>query len=296
VDFRKLYDLRRQSYGAALVLLNTSSQDEDNYKNPFEALLRFAAHNTIDGVTLVFPGQELGLSGTVVPPNQSVPSAGPPFGYDHYDIDSPSFPKPIPSFMSYNSMMPLWRQLQGDLGNATQLHDLYADINHARATSPALRSPYRVYLNLLNRVPSQQIFAVAKVQQLNADPAHSDVIFAFVNLTVAFDQETQPGNGFDLNVDTDGDGRNDFGIQPDHLYNVKNIAAYTGVDSHRASQWLWPAPRSGSDLLQNGLQLKVSRVPTDAAGWRTAPWEPQYLKLVDVSSHSSPDPSGPQHH
>jgi hypothetical protein len=286
-DFRKFYDLRHQSYGSTLILLNTSSQDEDNYKNPFEALLRFAANSTIDGVPMVFPGQELGLSGTIVPPNSSVASAGPPFGYDHYDVDSPVFPKPIPSFMSYNSMMPLWHQLQDDLGNATQLHDLYADINHARELSPALRSPYRVYLNLRNHAPNQQIFAVAKVERLNADPAQSDVVFAFVNLTVASDQETQPGNGFDLNVDSDGDGHNDFGIQPGHLYNVKNIGAYTGADSRRPSLWLWAIPRTGSDLLQNGIQVKVNRVPTDAPSWKAVPWEPQYLRLFDVSANSS---------
>src|SRR5260370_14374557 len=34
------------SYGQSLVLLNTSSQDEDNYKNPYEAPLPLPVHST----------------------------------------------------------------------------------------------------------------------------------------------------------------------------------------------------------------------------------------------------------
>jgi glycosidase len=289
-DFRRLYDERRQSYGATLILLNTSSQDEDNYKDPFEALLRFAANSTMEGVTMVFPGQELGLRGTIVPPNSSQPSQGPPFGYDVYMIDSPTFPKPIPSFMTYNSLMPLWRQLQAGQGNAPELHALYADINQAREHSPALRSPHRTWLNLRNHTPHQQIFSVAKLATLNADPAHSDVIFAFVSLTASTDQQTQPGNGFDVNIDADHDGRNDFGIQPDRLYNVRNLAAYTGVDPQRPQQWLWSTPRSGSDLLQNGIPVKLNKVPTEPSSWSTVPWEPLYLKLFDVTP-AAPQPA-----
>jgi glycosidase len=289
-DFRNVFEQRRQSYGAALTLLNTSSQDEDNYKNPFEALLRFAVNTTMAGVNMIFPGQELGLSGTVVPPNRSVPSVGPPFGYERYDIDSPVFPKPIPSFMSFNSMMPLWRQLQGHLGDAARLHDVYAAINHARGMSPALRGSERIFLDLRNHVPHQQIFSVAKLESLNASPTQSDVVLVFVNLTVGSDQETLAGNWFNLNVDTDNNGVNDFGIKADHMYNVKNIAAYTGMDARRRDIWVWPAARTGSDLLAKGIYVHLNRVPMDATSWKTAPWEAQYLKLFDVtrSGPSSP--------
>jgi len=286
-DFRNVYDARRNSYGAALTLLNTSSQDEDNYKNPFEALIRFAVNSSMAGVTMIFPGQELGLSGTVIPPHRSVPSAGPPFGYDRYDIDSPTFPKPIPSFMSFNSLMPLWLQLQNGVGNAAQIRDLYAAINHARSMSPALRGSERIYLDLRNRVPHQAIFSVAKLEHLNASPAQSDVVLVFVNLTVASDEGTMADNWFNLDIDTDKNGVNDLGIQPDHLYNVKNIAAYTGMDTRRQDAWLWPAPRSGRDLLANGIYVHLDKVPTGAAGWKTAPWEAEYLKLFDATSRAA---------
>ena len=283
-DFRNIYEERRNSYGPALTLLNTSSQDEDNYKNPFEALIRFAVNSTMPGVNMIFPGQELGLTGTVIPPQRSVASGGPPFGYDRYDIDSPAFPKPIPGFMSFNSMMPLWRQLQNGLGNAAKIHDVYAAINRARSVSPALRGSERIYLDLRNHASDQQIFSVAKLERLNASPAQSDVVLAFVNLTVSTDQETPEGNWFSLNVDTDNNGVNDLGILPDHLYNVKNIAAYTGLDAHRLDAWQWPTPRTGSDLLANGIYVHLNKVPADADNWSTAPWEAEYLKLFDVTS------------
>jgi hypothetical protein len=44
------------------------------------------------------------------------------------------------------------------------------------------------------------------------------------------------------------------------------------------------AARSGRDLLDNGLPVKLNRVPTNTHGWVTSPYEPQYLKLFDVGA------------
>jgi glycosidase len=276
--YRRIYNDRRQSYGSALVLLNTVTHDEDSYKNPYDGLLRYAANNTIDGVTLVAQGQELGLHGTVVPPGDSSSSAGPPFGYDRYD--SPFFGKPIPAFKTYNSMMPLWR-LDPKSGDTEHLSNLYAGIAKARAGSPALRSPNRVFLNQKNGSPNEQIFSIAKFERRNASPKDRDVVFAFVNLTAGSDQSTSVN--FDVDVDADNDGENDFGIVATHQYNVKNLAAYTGSDASRRDRFLWSTPRTGADLLQNGIFVKLNKVPANDAGWATAPYEPQYLKLFDVT-------------
>jgi hypothetical protein len=146
-----------------------------------------------------------------------------------------------------------------------------------------LRSPNSVFLNQKNGVASERIFGVAKFERRNASPKDKDVLFAFVNLTVGSDQSTPAGANFDLDVDEDGDGVNDFGILLDHQYNVKNIAAYTGADPSRRNNLLWSSPRSGADLLQNGIFVKMSRVPATETGWTTVPYEPQYLKLVDVA-------------
>ena len=286
---RQIYEQRRNSYGAALVLLNTSSHDEDNYEDPWEALFRFAVNSTLDGVTMIFPGQELGLRGTIIPPHDSNPGAGQPFGYDRYD--RPFFGKPIPGFKTYNSLMPLWRLDPGS-GDVEHLTNLYSAIGAARQSSRALPSANRVFLNLQDNTPHGQIFSVAKFERRNSGPDTSDVVFAFVNLVVSGNVATPPGNWFNVNVDVDGDHVNDFGIRPDRIYNVKNIAAYTGVDPHRRDVFLWGAGRRGSDILQKGIFIQLNRLPPDQAGWGTAPYEPQYLKLFDVTPQARHPRSG----
>jgi hypothetical protein len=272
-DFATLYQSRRQAYGDGLVLLNASSQDEDNYKDPYEAALRFAVNSASYGVTLIFPGQELGLRGTIVPPSRN-PTNIKPFGYD---VFQENFGKPIPDFENYNSMMPLWRQLNSNTGDAIHLHAFYAAVSQARHASPALRSENAWFLHLEGDAPENQIFGEGKVDKPGA--AASDVVFAFVNLTVGADSATPNGVGFDVNV-TGSDG-NVFGIRPDHTYNVRNIAA---ISDARRSDCLWGAGRTGAEVLQNGIFVSLNRVPTDEAGCASAPFEAQYLKLIDVTS------------
>jgi glycosidase len=279
-DFRAVYENRRGAYGAAPVLLNTSSHDEDNYKDPFEGFLRFAVNNTIDGIPLISAGQELGLTGMIIPPQDSVASAGPPFGYDRYESN---FGKLVPQFKTFNSMMPLWRRAGSGDSTSARIRDLYTAVGQARHGSPALRGAGRAFLNLKDGTPHGQIFSVAKFERRNADPKSADVVFAFVNLVVNASPATPQGNWFDVNVDADRDDVNDFGIRPGRLYNVKNIAAYTGSDPHRRDATLWLGNRDGSDLLANGIFVALWAVPSDDAGWARAPFEAQYLKLLDVT-------------
>jgi hypothetical protein len=275
-DFAALYGARRQAYGEALVLLNTTSQDEDNYKDPYEAALRFAINSAGYGATLIFPGQELGLRGTIVPPNGN-PTNNTPFGYDRFQIN---FGKPIPDFENYNSMMPLWRLLGGNTGDAVHLHAFYAAVSQARRASPALRSENAWFLNLKGNAPENQIFGEAKVDKPGG--AASDVVFAFVNLAVGADSATPNGVGFDVNIN--GSNGNVFGIRPDRTYNVRNIAAISDL---RRSDCLWGSGRTGAEVLQNGIFVSLNRVPTDEAGWASAPFEAQYLKLIDMTSNPS---------
>jgi outer membrane protein assembly factor BamB len=274
-DFQSLYNSRRASYGDSLVLLNTSSQDEDNYKDPYEAALRFAVNSTMYGVTMIFPGQELGLKGTIVP---AAPSAtgSQPFGYERFELN---FGKQIPQFKTYNSMMPLWRQLDRNTGDAIHLLALYSAISEARSASPALRSKEGWFLPLKRNPPQDQIFGVGKAEKAGADPASSDTVFAFVNLAVGSNGATPNGVGFD--VDIKAGQQNVFGISPNHTYNVKNIAA---LDPNRRNRCLWGGGRSGADVLQNGIFVSMNRVPADEEGWATAPYEAQYLKLIDTTS------------
>ena len=272
-DFVALYRSRHQAYGDALVLLNTTSQDEDNYKDPYEAALRFAVNSAAYGATLIFPGQELGLRGTIVPPDGN-PTGSQPFGYDRFQLN---FGKLIPDFENYNSMMPLWRQLARNTGDAVHLRAFYTAVSQARRASPALRSGNTWFLNLKGNAPENQIFGEGKVDKPGG--AASDVVFAFVNLTVGANSATPNGVGFDVNIN--GSDGNVFGIRADHTYNVRNIAA---ISEQRRSDCLWGPGRTGAEVLQNGIFVSLNRVPTDEAGWASAPFEAQYLKLIDVTS------------
>jgi glycosidase len=283
-DFVQIYERRRNSYGTAPILLNTTSQDEDNYQDPFQAVLRFAVNSTMDGVPMIFPGQELGLSGTIVPPRDSDPSAGAPFGYERYDVD-PVARKPIPQFKTYNSMMPLWQRLNQNNSQAIHLLALYSAIGQARSKSPALRSPNRAFLRPKQGVSNNRIFAVGKVETPNADPGTSDVVFAFVNLSLSSDVATQPTEQFNVNM-ADQDGKNLFGIRRDRVYNVKNIGAYRVSDAIRPERCLWGAGRSGEDILNSGIFVRLNKLPVADQDWDHAPYEPQYLKLVDAAANA----------
>ena len=280
--YRSIYDSRRADYGQALVLLNSSSHDEDHYNDPWEALIRYAVNSTIDGVPLIFPGQELGLSGTVVPPADTDGGVG-HFGYDRYETN---FGKPIPHFKKFNSLMPLWQKTQ--VGHASynyglaQLAPVFSGVGQARKFSAALRSSNRYYLNLTDTTPHGQMFSVAKFETRNGAPNFSDVVFAFVNIARNADPETTGGVQFDLNADVDANGVNDFGIKPARIYNVKNIAAY-GDSTRRDTFRVTPGSKTGAQLLSEGLYVKMNRVPTTDAAWATAPYEAHYLKLYDVT-------------
>jgi hypothetical protein len=87
---------------------------------------------------------------------------------------------------------------------------------------------------------------------------------------------TASGHPFDLSIDSDKDGKNDFGIQANRLYNLKNIAAL-GPD-----KWFLSKPVSGKDLLAHGLEIRLNRLPVTPDQWAAMPFEPLYLKLYDL--------------
>ena len=287
----------RSFYGDALILLNTTSQDEDSYRDPYQGALRFAVNSAMYGATLIFPGQELGLAGTILPPSgASDPSTGAPFGYDRYETD-PNFHKPIPQFLTYNSMMPLWRQLDRSGGDAHHLLAFYTAVSHARAGSAALRSKWSTTLRLRGGGTADNIFAVGKTAQPGGDPVQTDVVFALVNLKPTMASVTPPGRNF--NVDVPFGNANMFGIRRDHRYQVTNIAA---TEPNARKSCLWPASVMGGDLLRQGIYVSLNRLPSDEAGWATAPYEAQYLKLIDVTASpqtcgaTAPDAKGDDTH
>ncbi len=262
--YRTIFEDRRNAYGQGLVLLNTVSHDEDNYVDPWQAFIRYAVFGTIDGAPMIFPGQELGTSQE--------------WGYDLYEIN---FGKPVPHFKTYNSMMTLWGNNDYALN---QLAPAYSAINAAREFSPALRSNNRFFLNQTSGSPNEGIFSVAKFESRNASPVTSDVVFGFVNLN----RSVATNATFNLNVDADSNGANDFGIKPARKYNVKNIAAHTAQVPNRRDLWLWGgagAGFTGSTVLSNGVFVGLNSIPgASPSTWTNAPYEAQYLKLYDTTA------------
>ena len=262
-DYRALLEQRRTIYGQGLVLLNTTSHDEESYDDPWQAVVRMAVAGSVDGATMVFYGQELGISRT--------------YGFDLYESN---FGKQVPHFKRWNSMSPIWNNTNHGLD---QLYPVIAGINSARQASPALRSSNRYFLNQLGGATHPLLWAVAKYEERGASPAFRDVVFAYANL----DRDHGQSGWFDVNI-AEG-GTNLFGIRAGRLYNVRNLAAYAANDAAARTRWLWPGGgRSGNDVLASGLYASANPVPVSDGAWATAPYEAQYLKLYDVTPPPAP--------
>ena len=267
-DYAGIFEGRRNAYGQGLVLINNVSHDEENYPDPWEALIRYSVASTMDGVPMIFPGQELGIARD--------------FGYQHYETN---FGKLIPHFKQFNSMNPIWND--NDFGN-DQLFPVYAGMGAARNFSPALRSSNRWFLD--GDGGNSKIHAVAKYAQPNASPATGDVVLAFANL----DRDNIQSDNFKIPAAL----APLLGLQDGRSYNVKNIAAYQGQDGTRRDQWLWNgnAGYTGSELKTNGFFVSMHPVPTTAddpgttgvneaaQAWANAPFEAQFLKIYDITA------------
>ncbi len=255
--FRGIFDERRSQYAGALVLLNSTSHDEENYVDPFVALTRFAVTNTVQGAPMIFMGQELGISYD--------------FGFTFYEINQN---KQIGHFKKFNSLQPLWN----DTSFANdQLYPAHAAIGLARASSPALRSPNEFYLS--GNGGNSQIHAIAKYSQPDNPPSRQDVVLAFANIN----RDATPADTFIV----PGALATLIGIKATRKYDVKNISAF---DPAKRDDFLWPGGGyTGTELTTNGVFVSMNKVPTTEAAWSTSPYEAQYLKLFDVTPPPAPD-------
>jgi glycosidase len=258
-DYQNIFNMERSSYGQCLMLWNSTSHDVGGYYNdPYQALVRFMAGATIDGAPHIFYGQEAGTT------------AG--LGFSLYITNGT---EQVPDLFAFNSLQPAFA---GGVGNfkVNQLYPLFGAVGRARLCSPALRCANRYFLSPTESQPN--IYAVAKYEATNGSPNFYDVVLAFVNLDLTSNEQ-----GY-FNVNVTQNGSNLFGIKPNRMYNVKNIAAYLGAASNRRNYWLWGTNGiAGSSLLANGVFVSLNPVPTNNAGWTNAPFEAQYLKLYDVT-------------
>lgn len=260
-DYRSIFESRRAAYGQALVLLNTTSHDEENYVDPFAALIRYSVTSTNDGVPLIFYGQEVGISRT--------------FGFDRYETN---FGKQIAHFKKFNSLQPILAPVNRTFA-LDQLYEVYAALGQARRFSPALRSPNRFFLD-----GNPKLFGVAKYASAGASPAISDAVLAFANL----DRNSTQSEVFKINSTL----ADLLGLKADRTYNVRNIAAYLppgGSQPNRRNVYQWPGNLSRHQLADDGFFVSMNPVPTSNDGWSSAPFEAQYLKLYDVTPPPAPN-------
>lgn len=269
-DYKNIFEGRRSSYGQALVLANTTSHDEENYSDPWQAVVRNAAVGMMDSASLIFPGQELGI----VTDNKGNDDASDNFnyGYDHYETN---FGKTIPHFKRWNSMMPIWND--ENYGN-DQLYPVYSGIQTARQNSPALTSPNRWFLD--GEGGTTQIFSATKYETANASPATNDVVIGLVNV----DRDNTHSDTFKLPSAL----TSLMGLESGRTYNVKNIAAYTAQQPNRRDLWLWGSGYTKAELEINGFFVNLYKVPTANSTWIAEPYEAQYLKVYDVTPPPAP--------
>lgn len=261
---RDIFETRRTSYGQGLVLLNNTSHDEAGYSDPWEAFIRYSVGSTLDGAPMVMYGQEIGTSANL--------------SFDKYEVN---FGKNIPHFKAWNSMQPQWSAWSSNTYGVRNLIPAYSGAGKAREFSPALRSSSRWFLNPNGSTSADpNIFAVAKYEQANASPASKDVVLAFVNLN----RSNTSANTFGI---PSGLGTL-LGIKAGRTYNVRNIAAYLGPNNEypdRRNRFLWGSNgMTGANILANGVYVSLPPVPATDGAWGSNPFEPQYLKLYDVTA------------
>jgi hypothetical protein len=138
-----------------------------------------------------------------------------------------------------------------------------------------LRSPNNYFLNRQTGGGyDPDIFAVAKCLQPGVSVASQEVVLVFVNNN--YEGSANRWQTYSLNATQDG--RNWFGIETDHNYNVVDLA------STNPATLLWDADRTGTDVIGSGITVGLT-------GNAFAGQQAQFLRLVD-RSQASPDTDG----
>jgi hypothetical protein len=269
-DIFNAYADRRQAFDNVVLLNNLVSHDEVfPHNDPYRLFYAYAQVAALDGVPMLFYGQEAGAQNDDTAYAESEGSFGlidPARNFAKYELN---FGKSIPNFKVYNHMSSIWDGANRDWG----LQDLYGRVNQARLVSPALRSPNQYFLSTTDGGYHNEIYAVAKVQEPGRSAGEQDVVLVFVTMDYA--SNPNPAGLFSLDAPL-GDG-NYFGIEADKTYNVRDLPA-------DAQDLVWTEDRTGADLLANGLYIGL-------------PYQERhmhYLQLVETngSGYSDQDADG----
>jgi hypothetical protein len=275
-DTFKAYDDRRNAFDNVTLLNNLTSHDEVfPHNDVWSIAYGYAQVGALDGIPMLMYGQEAGAQNSKTAYGPSEALFGTITENNNFASYEANFGKNIPNFKVYNNMVNIWTNRTAD---EWKLQTFYGRVNKARLAAPALQSQNVYYLNKLQQGGGMddKMFAVGKVKNLgeSAGSAGQSVVFAFANNNYRTNNATAAAL-YDLNAKVPGTDTNYFGIERSRNYNVKDLLA------DNANAYVWPASRTGADLLDNGLYVGL---PNTTAG--TGSYQAQYLQLVDVSSPS----------
>jgi hypothetical protein len=265
-SIRQALEDRRNAYSGGTILLNLTSHDEVLPDNDcWLVASRYGALSTVDGIPMLFYGQEQGIQNY-----NSDPSYG---YYDGFRTDhEENFGKYIPNFKQWNQLM-IW---SNPPPNNTGLAQWYGRVNWARHNSPALRSQNRYFLSKVGGGDEGKILAVAKYERAYASPTNSDVVLAFALLF----RHGEPHGGANAtyNLQPVWDR---LGLNTSRWYNVRNIASSDG------SVYVWDAPQSGADLWNNGIYVGLGGGTTGNSITNDGELV-QFLKVDEISVNHAP--------
>ena len=258
---QQAFDDRRNAFDACPLLLNLTSHDEVYPSNdPWKILYAYAQVGVIDGVPMLLYGQEAGAKNDA-DTYDFLGYGTLPTEANNFSRYETNFGKSIANFKRFNCMTNIWNNRDWELQFA------YGRISSARLTSPALKGQ-GVYF--LSREDTDQydpdIFAVAKFEEPGVSAATQEVVFAFVNNNY-WDSQSRWAT---FKLDADYQGKNWFGIEPGHRYNIVDLISTN-------SSYIWPSPTNGTDLISQGILVGLTG---DAVKGEQA----QYLRLVDVDA------------
>lgn len=262
-QLRQALEDRRTAYSGGSVLLNLTGHDEvmpDN--DPWLVASRYGAVSTVDGLPMIFYGQEWGI-GLYNPADGDNKNDG--FLQSH----ELNFGKYIPHFKQWNKLT-VWEQPPD---NSDGLAQWYGRVNWARLNSPALRSQNRYFLNKVGGGEEGSILAVAKYQDAYASPATSDVVLAFSLFLRHGEAHFSSAATFDLQGPWSV-----LGLDTGKTYRVRNLAS-SDAFAYITNGW----PRTGQDLFNNGIYVQLGGGtlgdPITADGQLV-----QYLKLEEFTA------------
>ncbi len=256
---RQALDDRRNAFDASPILLNLTSHDEIYPSHdPYRVLYAHASVAAVDGVPMLFYGQEAGAQNDF----DTYANGGEITSADHnfarYELN---FGKSIPNFKRYNHMTNIWHHRDETLQSA------YSRINNARLSSPALMSQGMYFLSQTNGAGYHpDMFAVAKFEAPGVSASTQDVVLVFVNNNYWDSQNLWAS----YRLDVDYNGKNWFGIEAGKNYNIVDL-----ISTNPATP-VWGSPVSGADLINNGITIGLTGPALEGK-------QAQYLKLYDVA-------------